>query len=317
MLVSFFLLLLLSSSPPVLHASLGVRGADADSSKAMELLSHMDLTSWSTAGKRLKKGAPRIRRVALVGERHHGTNYMNQTLAKNIALPVSDNFCNFKHKYQAPHMGKCPSVGVENMLVVVMLRNPYDWAASMQDHCWCGTKDRSVATVKDMKAWEFMKMEFPETDPKPWLNERPGTKSSCGNLMQCRALKYANFINMTTWAPNVEFVRYEDVMRTEQGMAWVLDLINRYRLPRKKAKFTAVKTFKGWGGEVFDIDAKMASSAWFNPASLVGPGAEKAKSRVQLVTKLMDKQLEALVGYGFIEENPFHKAWIEAKQPHV
>ncbi len=36
-----------------------------------------------------------------------------------------------------------------------------------------------------------------------WLGEDNAT-SACPNVMQCRARKYANYLNISSWAPHVE-----------------------------------------------------------------------------------------------------------------
>eukprot|EP00955_Chlamydomonas_euryale_P096614 365023-Chlamydomonas_euryale.AAC.22 len=78
---------------------------------AVSLLSNVDLSTWPKREVLDKDGS--INQVVVIGERHHGTNYMQTSLEKNLKVKVMNEFCAFKHKYQAPHYPGC-KVGLLN-----------------------------------------------------------------------------------------------------------------------------------------------------------------------------------------------------------
>jgi hypothetical protein len=104
--------LLGSAAPGVAAEGGGDDGSSAGEaarapSPAMALLKHMDLGAWRRRGNLTAaaaaaggggSGTANITTIALIGERHHGTNYILATLAKNVEVVgnVRDVFCRFK-----------------------------------------------------------------------------------------------------------------------------------------------------------------------------------------------------------------------------
>jgi hypothetical protein len=109
--------LLCSATHGVAAARAGERGDDDGSSAgkaaaarapspAMALLSHIDLGAWRRRGSLIAaaaasgsggRGTANIKHIALIGERHHGTNYVVAMLDKNVAVGnVTNAFCQFK-----------------------------------------------------------------------------------------------------------------------------------------------------------------------------------------------------------------------------
>ena len=94
--------------------------------------------------------------ISIVGERHSGTNLVRDLLKAVLdhrtvedgslsSFFVGDRVCGltpssetnrhrFKHRFQFPDFNTC---NLSEHLVIVMLRNPFDWTKSMKRHCWC------------------------------------------------------------------------------------------------------------------------------------------------------------------------------------
>ena len=103
----------------------------------------------SSSGKEPQKG-PALAHISLIGERNTGTNWMVTVLKDNFDVKVTDRFCRFKHWAQPAncHLSSISSP----YAVVLIIRNPYDWAASFYTkpynsplHC-CREKGLSFST---------------------------------------------------------------------------------------------------------------------------------------------------------------------------
>ncbi|KAG1674953.1 hypothetical protein FOA52_014747 [Chlamydomonas sp. UWO 241] len=176
----------------------------------------------------------------------------------------------------------------------------------MHKVCWCGGK--AMHKQANSLAFEdFMTRPFIESSPKFWLGETrydplggtpdADTKTPCGTLMQCRALKYLNFLNVSTWALNVVFVRFEDVSSPDESSAWIQSLASRYRLELQGDAVKQTTGYKGYsykGAKQFDAVAARAKMLWFTPQLLEGT---ESAGKVELVSRLMDADVERLVGY--------------------
>lgn len=117
-------------------------------------------------------------------QRHSGTNFVMRLLQHNIGGGVRkiadfDVCGKWKHQFQWLPPWGCKSHGasLDEMLVVVMLRNPYDWAFSMHKNCWCGV-ERSKQLAK-LPFHTYVQMPYPaekyswkvsnKAGPRHWL----------------------------------------------------------------------------------------------------------------------------------------------------
>ena len=101
-------------------------------------------------------GGGKVQFVHVIGERNSGTNWLETVLRANYQAPVHDSFCSFKHWAQFPCHPK------EAYVTVVLLRNPYDWAASFY--------------TKPYNSPAHQKLTFKAFLRKPWAlnpNHRP------------------------------------------------------------------------------------------------------------------------------------------------
>ncbi|GAX84549.1 hypothetical protein CEUSTIGMA_g11970.t1 [Chlamydomonas eustigma] len=256
-----------------------------------------------------------IRRIAVIGERNSGTNFMFRFLTTNLdhtSYSFGDHFCqhkgckpfnnsNPKHCYMRPQDGFETSEYLvssfrniaehpyADALAVVMIRNPYDWAFSMHRNCWCYRRDiRALAPFEDI-----MTIEWRDNCPKPWLGEE--VMGKCSSMMECRALKMINFFNMTKWAPNVEIVRHEDVISQEDSLAWLSRVADKYNLRMSTSYIQPVEKYKNWKRKRFDRDNTMATSPWFN-SSVIENNAT-IKEYVMLINAKMNQAVESFAGY--------------------
>ncbi|KAG1679933.1 hypothetical protein FOA52_006997 [Chlamydomonas sp. UWO 241] len=227
----------------------------------------------------------RINAIAVVGERHCGTAYLTALLSTNLPeLDISDELCGPAHSYQLPGGADCPA-DLTRTLVLVVIRNPYDWAIRMHKKCWC---EGGNAAKAGMSLRAFVSAPFPENSPQAWL-PLGQQRSVCGNVMQCRALKAINYLNISSWAPNVELVRHESVVlnRSDAG-EWLEDLASRWGL---ELGSRAVKHVEAMAEEKVDVGA----SPWLSPLTLAADRVLREK--VRAVNDAMDLEVERMLGY--------------------
>jgi len=153
---------------------------------------------------------------------------MFNLIAENFkGINVSSTFCAYKHRYQLPNPD-CPPL--EQTLVITMFRNPYDWSLGMHERCWCGSRYKELAKLPFEQF--FTKLNFNDNSPRTWIKRlnKSLTDSTCGSIIKCRTFKILNFINISQWAPNVEYVRHESVIQIEDSVRWIKDLVKRWGL---------------------------------------------------------------------------------------
>ncbi|GAX80661.1 hypothetical protein CEUSTIGMA_g8096.t1 [Chlamydomonas eustigma] len=230
-------------------------------------------TGTTTTSAQLLKG--KIIRIAVIGERHSGTTFIGRLLRINIDpdISISEYLCGtFKHRYMYK---KSTCRDLDRTLVVIMLRNPYDWASSMHRKCYCSRSKEVEEKVALLPFQTFLEM--------PWFNDTYfnasfvvgrdtmplGPWPPCPNLMQCRALKYRNFLNVSTWAPHVELVRHEDVISPDLAVAWLSKIIPKYSLESAgiDGKLDAVSSYKD-SGMAFNLELVSSRSVWFSQYTL-------------------------------------------------
>lgn len=244
-------------------------------------------------------------------------------------LNVSSTFCAYKHRYQLPHSG-CPPL--DQTLVIVMLRNPYDWALAMHERCWCGTP--RYQHLAELPFEKFLtKLYFNDNSPRIWINRvnKSLADTTCGTVMQCRSLKILNFLNISQWHPNVEYVRHESVIQVEDSLRWTKALVKRWGLegyvPKKMTKsqrslsatddldIKIPLTYKSnKRGRQFNVTEHMMGSVWFRAKELErtcsdkGPNKSKEDKelcgKIRLISDRMDQTVESLVGYSSILSLP-------------
>lgn len=248
----------------------------------------------------LASQAHAIKEIAVIGERHSGTNFMGDLLRATLQHPRSvyvnhERLCGncgnymrqsrFKHRFMFPDL--LPPSGCCNLsetLIVVMLRNPFDWTVSMKRHCHCRHTKHEYGANKAQQLFanislaNFTSLEWTEdvfSDIPPVRDMNPslhGYNASIGrdrtsnstpvfdNILHMRACKIKNYLDIQKWAPHVLYVRQEDIL----GFAafdWIRDLMTNFSLPRQDSlSEPAIKRLFGTDGNTtFRPDLALAS----------------------------------------------------------
>lgn len=132
-----------------------------------------------------------------------------------------------------------------------------------------------------------------------WLNHTPAFK----NVMHLRACKILSYLNISRWAPSVEYVRHEDVIVPSLSLPWLQRLIGKYGLKPSSAiqkgsdGKLALKPIVKYKAEeaAFDPEEVKMKSVWFNPLLL--DQDPNLKIKVDLVLRNLVERVEQLSGY--------------------
>jgi hypothetical protein len=211
----------------------------------------------------------------------------------------------WKHQFQwLPRRG-CESHGasLDETLVVVMLRNPYDWAFSMHKNCWCG-----IEKAKEMAALPFHTyVQMPYTAEKyswkPWLPQPINENTPpYANVMRQRTCKLINVLNMSTWVPHIEYIRHEEIIDPDSSVIWLERLIRKYGLKQLNSSLNSYHKYKlgtDRGNVLFSSHHRKSKSVWFNRG--LPAGNSTVQKDIRLITRLMDLRMEIKMGYGVID----------------
>ncbi|KAK3263355.1 hypothetical protein CYMTET_27834 [Cymbomonas tetramitiformis] len=217
-------------------------------------------------------GRRRIQQFSVVAERHTGSNWLREMLANTFALRVQEGFTRFKHWFQTERRNKGFTAHVNSTLVIVAVRNPYDWAKGMYQAPFHAKHHASLSFPDEfLKApWDLPKSYYFKPDSnqsctnergfipgevapcrknvvqphadylgtKPVYERHPVTGEVFSGIMAMRAAKMESYIQMTEWAPHIEFVRYEDLVAGSAlgARRWLAALQKKYALPCRRSR---------------------------------------------------------------------------------
>ena len=197
----------------------------------------------------------------------------------------------------------------------------------MHEKCWCGSRYKELSEMPFEQF--FSRLNFNDNSPRTWINSvnKSRAYTTCGSLIKCRTIKILNFINISQWAPNVEYVRHESIIQVEDSVRWIKDLVKRWGLEdyvTKKRKDRSLlasndnldikvplnyKSNKK--GRTFNATEHMMESIWFRGTHLqkICSGKKGGKisrkedelcSKIKLINQQMDHTVESLIGYSAI-----------------
>ncbi|KAL7465675.1 hypothetical protein ACHAXS_005991 [Conticribra weissflogii] len=105
----------------------------------------------------IKEGPQPITKIALLGERHSGTNWITNHLEECYSeeFEVTDRFTRFKHLFQDEHLSKIPK---KSVIVVSIFRDPFDWVEAMRE--------------RPHHAHDHIGLDWNSFVTKPWVGHR-------------------------------------------------------------------------------------------------------------------------------------------------
>lgn len=244
-----------------------------------------------------------ITNIAVLGERHSGTNLVHQLVQGSVAGLVYDyaglKRHGHKHFFQTvpePQSDPINDPAQNGYLMIVMVRNPYDWVERMFRICYhCA--DRQKLSWK-----EFVTGEWNMTSPHDIhkVEQRPFR-----NIGEMRGAKVCHWIQYAqTFGLPVEVVRHEDVMLPSQQMELVRRLREAYEMQPLEEDVNAgafvQSNLKANKNITFTIDSFEKASVYMRPDLATPQMLEQAA----LVNIVLDPAIERGLGYALLPKRP-------------
>ncbi len=162
-----------------------------------------------------------IQRVAVIGERSSGTNTSDYMVTRALGLPSSDAL-GWKH-------GFVQGAGIsKDTLVLVSVRDPYDWIASMYDKPWhCADAMRSMGFSDFIRSPWDSEIDKPRVyfglpalgyAKVPLLQDRdPLTGLRFENLLRMRTTKLRHWVGLANNLCNLAVWRFETFKQNHEA----------------------------------------------------------------------------------------------------
>lgn len=158
----------------------------------------------------------------MLGERNSGTNYVRATLKRNLGLTATD-LLGWKHGF--PHMLAVPT----RMLVVAVVRDPFDWSRSMHAKPWHAPKAMQRLTYSDFirAPWQSVVdrhdyFGLEKGDARigaPLQHDRhPLTGAAFDNIFEMRNAKVAALLGIANRGCHFAMLRFETVRDDPEGV---------------------------------------------------------------------------------------------------
>lgn len=169
------------SSPPALRratASPGVEGVEGGSAASDAVMDGKnDKKSFISSAEDMAVGQGAVdynrdkpaTSINLIGERHSGTNWINDHLQDCFGdqIAVESEFTRFKHWFQFDDS----SVRNGEAVVIAMFRDPYDWVEAMRERPH-HAHDHADCTDLECPDCECRSMDWKDFVSKPWIGPR-------------------------------------------------------------------------------------------------------------------------------------------------
>lgn len=226
-------------------------------------------------------------RVQVIGERSSGTNYVKRLLGRNDILKPTE-LLGWKH-------GFCQAAAIPpDLAVVIVVRDPADWALSMHRKPWhCPPEMQRLAFSDFIRApWEtvidraryFPEVEAPDALGRPLQHDRdPLTGRAYPNLFALRRAKLAGHLSFLGRGCTVAVLRLESV--TADPAATLSALCEGFGLPAPTGPLRPV---------VKRLGSRFKPAVEDRPET---PAALPDRDRTFLRAEL-DSTEEAALGYG-------------------
>jgi len=210
-------------------------------------------------------GESKLKYVRVVGERNSGVDGVVELLSKIFPnVTVGSGFVRSKYWFQDERILD-PEIDLEEVLVVVVLRNPYDWTLLMQrnpvfapahrikKHDWrrfvsrlwttkTSIMDKELSTTPGVKCQAkyvagevrpcrqsrntFLGSETRSRFMDPVYETNPVTHLPLRNVLELRKFKMLNYANMTQWVPHISYLKLE-ALATAEGVSKVQSVLSR------------------------------------------------------------------------------------------
>ncbi|GAA3863121.1 hypothetical protein [Celeribacter arenosi] len=195
------------------------------------------------------------------GERNSGTNFVHKLLHQNFLwpfAPATQRIERHGHRHGWKHGFPSAYTAPEDLLAVVVFRDPETWVRSLHAKPWHTHRSMRWRPIS-----EFLRLEWqciiddvnfgiPKDDPR-WGSELmierdPMTGERFANVLKLRNAKNRGFLSFPKRYANTLLVRYEDVRDNQEGF---VEAVRAGFDLAKDGDFTAVDTRRGQKGKPY------------------------------------------------------------------
>lgn len=161
----------------------------------------------------------------IFGERNSGTNFLEELVQENLLsnakerLPYNNSYshkhypCWFELPLEFYHCPRCHYTfeGSENVLFLVIYRNPYDWLSSMHAKPFDSRQVKRFSTFI-RSPWELDPSKPAvkhELEKNPWVDRNPENGALFANVIQLRSAKIRAMQQVKDRVENIYYIKYE------------------------------------------------------------------------------------------------------------
>lgn len=232
-----------------------------------------------------------VTHYTIFSERCSGSNYLNKLVLNNLAIEKHDvGHKHFPPWFELPQFmwhgdDKCYTYeGLEHVLVLFIVRNPYDWSQSFHRRPW-----HAHPTIKNLSYDHFIRKAW-KLNPKdrviklmlehnPFVDKDPMTFLDFPNIFKLRTAKIQNMMMIEDRVCHFYMINYETVRdHPEEVLQEIAELFN----VKQKPIYTPIDDYKG--------DPKQGTYQPVNYPPI-------SKKNLKYIKSQLNRNLEALIGY--------------------
>jgi hypothetical protein len=214
---------------------------------------------------------------------------MEHFLKDNFDVELRDGITRHKHFMQLPEAAG-RGAGV---LVVIMVRNPYDWAVSLRKIC------HGCESLQNLSSREFIASPVSGYGGKDVVLD---TQAAFANVLEMRQMKIRNWLETANAASMAHVVvRMEDILYPFQQIEVGRSLQAAYTLKSRHPDIIPWRAYMRTLSQTFDPEEAVRRSVYFNLTGL-STADPRGWGWVRDMTASLDHAFEASLGYRALGE---------------
>lgn len=192
--------------------------------------------------------------IQIFGERCSGTNYIENLICKNYQVSITYAF-GWKHWYIDFKQFANANVSCENVLFIVIVRNPYDQLRSLS------LEPHHAPFHYNISFSDFLRREWKsyESEHHTWFHPDINERNKCikegvlieheSNVCTLRNKKNKNFLELKNYVKHFLVINYEDILFNYTSIT----IIEDFNIQRRTNNIINITNQKGIHDETFKM----------------------------------------------------------------